>query len=338
METYPLPKSVDRLEADAELTPREVYDELILYTNQSNLDSAHRPTLVMNGGQTGAGKTALTVRDTVLLADEPGGVVRIDWDYMRSLLPRSRIEAYHRLDPELAQHGHSGGSDLLRRYIPVVMQQAIRDKRNVHIDGILEPPESLEFRARAFHDAGYKVKVHVLMAHPFFSSVGRIARMASTSLKLQSALENAGQRPEAIAAAQRQFLPRYPDQREHDAPITPGQTNYQPAALRHAEKLLQEGIIDEIELWERGRALPTWQAESAGDTILVTQKQPGQPEEQSFTRQEYPVGIGAGIYESHLQQWTLADYQKLTQYIGPTRSMLELITLPQAIPSPFRQG
>ena len=44
------------------------------------------PIIIMNGGQTGACKSSMTERDIRFLSNQPGGVIAIDWDRMRSFL------------------------------------------------------------------------------------------------------------------------------------------------------------------------------------------------------------------------------------------------------------
>ena len=122
----------------------------------SSTEQQRSPHAVLLGGQPGSGKSTL-LNSVVSEYGERGGIVTIDVDRLRELIPRYRVLS--RTDPV-----HAAGlmHEEARGFKNRLQNALIDGKRNFVLDGTMRSPEKLEKLIGHLKSAGYTVEARIV--------------------------------------------------------------------------------------------------------------------------------------------------------------------------------
>nr|WP_229653856.1 zeta toxin family protein [Pseudomonas syringae]QOU99734.1 hypothetical protein [Pseudomonas syringae pv. actinidiae] len=138
------------------LSPAEhdaIFDDIALFS-LTNTKPVNHPTAVLLGGQPGAGKAGLSSR----VMDEFGGnTIKVDADELRKHHPQY-LQLMHENDRMAADRTHPDAG----AWSVKLTNLAIKNRRNLLIDGTMRDPESLAKLCSRLHSAGYRVEARVL--------------------------------------------------------------------------------------------------------------------------------------------------------------------------------
>lgn len=129
------------------------------------LQTRSNPTIVLVGGQTGAGKSGLA-REAATELSIQGAAVPIDADVMRELLVRKGEKP----TPEQTQPDALRLTDLVR-YI------AMKERYNVIEQGTFARAESLQGWVGDLHQEGYRVEMHAMATPRMVSKISTHTRL-----------------------------------------------------------------------------------------------------------------------------------------------------------------
>jgi hypothetical protein len=142
-----------------------IYQELIrpvLFGEISNRGNETPPTLVLLGGQPGAGKSRAAAR---LTASHPASITSVTGDDLRIFHPN-----YRRLIVSAPEVAGSHLADATRVWVRAAIQEALDNRRSLLLEGTFGDPDTTLATADRFRRAGYEVRV-VAIASPRVLSV-----------------------------------------------------------------------------------------------------------------------------------------------------------------------
>jgi Zeta toxin. len=136
-------------------------EKLLTRQRESTLQLSF-PVATLTGGQPGAGKSA--IKGQVVAHAGKSGVVEIDPDEIRPVLPYMN---------QFIQQGGSKIPDIANTDAGTVawlmQKQAVKEHRNLLVDGTLRNTAQAVSTAKDLHDAGYRVEFHGMAVHPDLS-------------------------------------------------------------------------------------------------------------------------------------------------------------------------
>jgi hypothetical protein len=133
------------------------------------VSQAH-PTLILLGGQPGAGKTPMQGQ-AAREFDGHGGLVKIIGDDLRAFLPH--YKALQREDDQSAAFYTDRDSG---RLVEMALADAAKRQLNVLVEGTMRSPDVVASTLKRFRDAGYKTDARALAVSPELSSLGIMQR------------------------------------------------------------------------------------------------------------------------------------------------------------------
>jgi len=182
------------------------------------MKSAERPHLILIGGQTGAGQTAVLIASHAQL-EQSGSTIRIVGDDLRSYHPQ--FPAFQRQDPETASQFTQGDAG---RWTEKLLAAAVARQVNIVFETTMRTPENVARVIGVARDAGYDVEVRAVAVNPRVSWQGNHYRFE-----------------EMLRAGD---AARVPPQHIHDAAVDGLRTSL--------EKLESERLVDRVQLLTRG--------------------------------------------------------------------------------------
>jgi UDP-N-acetylglucosamine kinase len=141
-----------------ELDPSEhnkIFKEKIVPQQLDHIQPVKKPTLFMLGGQPGAGKTK--VRDAIKGSEQGKGSLIIDIDELRTYHPK--YLEFVEEDPNTAAGRVQKDASA---WASGLSTAALEKKVNMIYDGTLSNPVPVTAMAKAAHDSGHKIEVHVI--------------------------------------------------------------------------------------------------------------------------------------------------------------------------------
>ena len=137
--------------------------------NREALSQAH-PTLILLGGQPGAGKTPMQGQASREF-NWRGGLVKIIGDDLRAFLPH--YKALQREDDRSAAFYTDRDSG---RLVEMALVDAAKRRINVLVEGTMRSPDVVAATLKRFRDAGYQTDARALAVSPELSSLGIMQR------------------------------------------------------------------------------------------------------------------------------------------------------------------
>lgn len=185
------------------------------------LRSSDEPTMVIVGGQPGAGKSR-SIDSVKLDLEKHGGVIEIAADDLRKFHPRNE-ELMRKDDRTAADFTHADASAWAEK-----AERYAREQRfNVLLEGTLKTPENAAAKLSEYRDAGYFVEARVIAVHERASWQGVVSRYET-----QKERDGAGR-----------MTPRS----VHDAAVS--------GVLETVEKIETEKLADRVRIDRRGAEL-----------------------------------------------------------------------------------
>ena len=137
-----------------------IFDDIAMLA-LSTTKPVNQPTAVLLGGQPGAGKAGLSSR----ALDEFGGnTIKVDADELRKHHPQY-LQLMRENDRMAADRTHPDAG----AWSVKLTNLAIKNRRNLLIDGTMRDPDSLAKLCSRLHSAGYRVEARVLAVDPLVS-------------------------------------------------------------------------------------------------------------------------------------------------------------------------
>ena len=137
-----------------------IFDDIALFA-LSTTKPVNHPTAVLLGGQPGAGKAGLSSK----ALDEFGGnTIKVDADELRKHHPQY-LQLMRQNDRLAADRTHPDAG----AWSVKLTNLAIKNRRNLLIDGTMRDPDSLARLCSRLHTAGYRVEARVLAVDPLVS-------------------------------------------------------------------------------------------------------------------------------------------------------------------------
>lgn len=137
--------------------------------NREALSQA-QPTLILLGGQPGAGKTPMQGQASREFGGR-GGLVKIIGDDLRAFLPH--YKALQRGDDRSAAFYTDRDSG---RLVEMALADAAKRRINVLVEGTMRSPDVVAATLKRFRDAGYQTDARALAVSPELSSLGIMQR------------------------------------------------------------------------------------------------------------------------------------------------------------------
>jgi hypothetical protein len=147
-----------------------IFREQIVPMFLTGAPAQRQPVAVIVGGQTGAGKTAVTATVKHALG-QSGGFVNINMDFYNPQHPsyhRWRAEDEHTASAKVRPDGE--------RWWTKAQQHAIDNRCHVVLESAMRHKLEFEDIARRFHDAGYRVEVAIVAVPESLSRLGMLQR------------------------------------------------------------------------------------------------------------------------------------------------------------------
>lgn len=147
-----------------------IFREQIVPMFLTGAPAQKQPVAVIVGGQTGAGKTAVTsmVKDAL---GRSGGFVNINMDFYNPLHP-----SYHRWRAEDENTASAKVRPDGERWWAKAQEHAIDNRCHVVLESAMRYASEFEDIARRFHDAGYRVEVAIVAVPEALSRLGILQR------------------------------------------------------------------------------------------------------------------------------------------------------------------
>ena len=190
----------------------------LLATASLGLSRSEEPTMVIVGGQPGAGKSR-SIDSVRLDLERSGGVMEIAADDLRKFHPKND-ELMQKDDRTAAHFTHADASAWAEKAERFAREQ----KFNVLIEGTLKTPENAAAKLAEYRDAGYFVEARVIAVHERISWQGVVGRYEQQK-------EDAG-------------IGRMTPKSVHDAAVT--------GVLASVEKIETEKLADRVRIDRRG--------------------------------------------------------------------------------------
>lgn len=155
------------------LPPEEldrIYRTLIrpLLFDPSPADSDTAPTLVLLGGQPGAGKSRASAR---LVTEHDGPLAVLSGDDLRIFHPD-----YRRLVSSEPEHAGPVLAEATRNWVRAAIQDAIENRHSLLLEGSFGDPHTTLATADRFRRAGFHVRIVAIAAPPVLSLVTAASR------------------------------------------------------------------------------------------------------------------------------------------------------------------
>ncbi|OJX65515.1 MAG: hypothetical protein BGO95_10665 [Micrococcales bacterium 73-13] len=126
-----------------------------------------RPTLVLLGGQPGAGKSRATAR---LLPEHPG-MAALTGDDLRIFHPE-----YRRLVTERPEQAGTILAESTRTWVRAALKDAIEERRSLLLEGTFGDPDLTLATASRFHEAGFELRIAAIASPRVLSIVSAASR------------------------------------------------------------------------------------------------------------------------------------------------------------------
>src|SRR3546814_184981 len=141
--------------------------------------TAERPTVIVLGGQPGAGKTPMQSLATREFAGR-GGIVKIIGDDLRAFLPH-----YHELQRTNDKTAAFFTDRDSGRLVEMAIADAVQRRVNVLVEGTMRNPDVVAKTLRDFRGAGFETDARALAVSPELSSLGILQRSEEHTSELQ---------------------------------------------------------------------------------------------------------------------------------------------------------
>lgn len=157
-------------EAENEKIFQNDVKQYLLATASLGLSRSEEPTMVIVGGQPGAGKSR-SIDSVRLDLERSGGVMEIAADDLRKFHPKND-ELMQKDDRTAADFTHADASAWAEKAERFAREQ----KFNVLIEGTLKTPENAAAKLAEYREAGYFVEARVIAVHERTSWQGVVGR------------------------------------------------------------------------------------------------------------------------------------------------------------------
>ncbi|MET8088176.1 zeta toxin family protein [Micromonospora sp. NPDC005237] len=147
-----------------------IFREQIVPMFLTGAPSQQRPVVVIVGGQTGAGKTAVTAMVKQALG-AGSGFININMDFYNPMHP-----SFHRWQTEDETTASAKVRPDGERWWNKAQQYSIDNRCHVVLESAMRYPSEFEDIARRFHDAGYRVEVAIVAVPEALSRLGILHR------------------------------------------------------------------------------------------------------------------------------------------------------------------
>ncbi|GAA2705289.1 zeta toxin family protein [Micromonospora olivasterospora] len=147
-----------------------IFREQIVPMFLTGAPTREHPVLVIVGGQTGAGKTAVTAMVKRALGAS-SGFININMDFYNPMHP-----SFHRWQAEDETTASAKVRPDGERWWDKAQQYAIDNRCHVVLESAMRYPSEFEDIARRFHNAGYRVEVAIVAVPEALSRLGILHR------------------------------------------------------------------------------------------------------------------------------------------------------------------